>query len=396
MGSYNKIGFHSGLPIMDNKEIVLFICSTKHFSMDNSPISVDELISPICLPLYGKYDGYGGIESVTEDANFILLQKLYNGDVYELLSTIQEYSCVSASVIGKLYKEKKEDKQLKLYLSFLKKIGLNHNSGLCTTIEIMDVYQGIINIINKPMLVVDKWDKGANIGDFWLSKLGFTKDGEKNYDAIYRYKDSPYYVSGRGYTPPSIMLDDKQVWHGYGGLNQFIEAFNEIANVSLSLEDNYATYSLVDASYESLKNMNDRDNMNHIRTKEEIKKLKERFKDNPSMLDFIKNKMGRFNMFQDEALNYKVNDVIPFKSLIGLMNRNNMCVYNNVNILTDDYKDIVCNFVKFNNALRSICGYYKFSSYAHQSINLFKEEFAELNKVYQRNIEELTCINEED
>ena len=73
MGCFNRTGFYSHLPITYGDDIVMFMCadtSKIYNGKDSCPISVIGTgYVPLSLPFFGKYDDYGGIEQVVNDAN---------------------------------------------------------------------------------------------------------------------------------------------------------------------------------------------------------------------------------------------------------------------------------------------------------------------------------------
>jgi hypothetical protein len=74
MGCFNKTGFFSHLPITYGDEIVLFVCVDTlngDVKRDSTPIDVTSNgLTPALMPFFGKYNDYGSIEAVVEDANY--------------------------------------------------------------------------------------------------------------------------------------------------------------------------------------------------------------------------------------------------------------------------------------------------------------------------------------
>jgi len=73
MGCFNKTGFFSHLPITYGDEIVLFVCADTFngkVKRESTPIDVTSSgLVPVAMPFFGKYNDYGGIEDVVDDAN---------------------------------------------------------------------------------------------------------------------------------------------------------------------------------------------------------------------------------------------------------------------------------------------------------------------------------------
>jgi hypothetical protein len=66
MGSFNKIGFISSLPIMYGDETTLvFMLPNKYNDNKHSGVCYStDWYEPAFLPLFGRYDDYGRIEDV--------------------------------------------------------------------------------------------------------------------------------------------------------------------------------------------------------------------------------------------------------------------------------------------------------------------------------------------
>lgn len=89
MGCFNKVGFISHLPITEGDDIVLFICADLFgFHTDETPISPGSM-SPLFLPIKGKYDDYGGITDVTHDNNVTYIESLFGLPIERIIDVIQ-------------------------------------------------------------------------------------------------------------------------------------------------------------------------------------------------------------------------------------------------------------------------------------------------------------------
>jgi hypothetical protein len=103
MGCYNRTAFFSHLPITGGEDIVMFLCAdvSRAFSNnrnDSCPISiVGGGITPLAAPLFGKYDDYGGIENVVEDANYKFFKEKYGITLEELCDFVHDYDGMSIS-----------------------------------------------------------------------------------------------------------------------------------------------------------------------------------------------------------------------------------------------------------------------------------------------------------
>lgn len=81
MGSFNATCMLSNLPIFHHEEVVLYLIkqnTRKDFWSDdahnpNGYFDPTDLFTPVCMPIYGKYNGYGMIESITDDSKKVFL-----------------------------------------------------------------------------------------------------------------------------------------------------------------------------------------------------------------------------------------------------------------------------------------------------------------------------------
>ena len=157
MGCYNRIGFHSKLPILGGNEVMYFICATNGKQDDSTPLSVNDLMEPICLPIYGTYDEYGGITDIYKDRSVKAIEKAFNCTIEDIVKALHRFSYSKAKdftdeVFENMFKEEK--KQAQLYLDILNKLTETLPKGysayrnkddisLCFTMEHKFVYQTI-------------------------------------------------------------------------------------------------------------------------------------------------------------------------------------------------------------------------------------------------------------
>lgn len=89
MGCFNIKGFLSDLTISNNDDIVMFLC------VKNVDVTVAfayapcEEVSPIALPIYGKYNDYGGITNIKKDANVKWLEE-HVGKIDDIVEAFNE------------------------------------------------------------------------------------------------------------------------------------------------------------------------------------------------------------------------------------------------------------------------------------------------------------------
>ena len=101
MGCFNRTGFYSHLPITAGDDIVMFLCVdtlTKKTRRDECPLSIiGDSIVPIAMPFFGKYDDYGGIEDVVDDANHQYFTKRVGMPLDKFCHLLDDFSCLSIS-----------------------------------------------------------------------------------------------------------------------------------------------------------------------------------------------------------------------------------------------------------------------------------------------------------
>jgi len=99
MGCFNKTGFFSHLPITYGDDIVLFVCAnTQHERIDSTPIDVTGIgLTPIAMPFFGKYNDYGSIEDVVDDANHQYFTKKVGMTLEDFANLMHDHSGMSIS-----------------------------------------------------------------------------------------------------------------------------------------------------------------------------------------------------------------------------------------------------------------------------------------------------------
>ena len=157
MGCYNRTAFFSHLPITAGEDIVMFLCAdvSRAFSSgrsDSCPISiVGGGITPLAAPFFGKYDDYGGIEDVVEDANYKFFKEKYGITLEDLCNFVHEYDGLSISDLEEIIDKKKnpKDKNDRTY-------------GLEDDKKALEILNKLIDFeIEKPKVIPEKDSKAA-------------------------------------------------------------------------------------------------------------------------------------------------------------------------------------------------------------------------------------------
>lgn len=329
MGILNKIGFYSNMPITIGDEIVIFPCymCTRENSIDASMIGNDSLMTPICLPIYCEYDGYSRGKNYVRDFNTERIETIVGMDILSFIDMLSDGIIMDVC----------ENDNIR---SFMRDNNLD-DGILLYAIERKDVYDTMVSISNTSFYDNNCPNEGERIGDFWLSEIGFEKYDYVDYDLYYRPIGyiGDYYVTANGYTSPKIFKNGMEINTEFHNLKEFIAVWEKLSGFKLTVSDRLKSLNIMDVSFDvSSKN-------------------------------------------EDE--NY--NDIYKFPlCLEGFEYITSMPFYKDVNIFTEYYRQRFCDFAKFNKTLRKVCGYYRPSSYAYQtiadrnSIGIFKT----LNKCY--------------
>lgn len=176
MGCFNMVGFYSNLPIKANDDIVYFICASYGKLDDSNVLDPYDIIEPICLPIFGKYNEYGSIDDIVCDINVQSIERTFNMPMHEIVRIIEDSSF---NTIG--------DSENEDYKSILTKMidsqyfRVKENISLCVTMEHKSVYDTMTTLFN------DKYT--IELGEKLNEILDFIK--EKKYDYFNLFNHSP-------------------------------------------------------------------------------------------------------------------------------------------------------------------------------------------------------------
>lgn len=397
MGCFNKMGFYSHLPITAGDEIVMFICvdNTQSNKSNNNPIYIDEFYAPFCLPIYGTYDEYGFIENIVKDANTDLLEKKFGKSVEDILRLIYDYESGYPTDIAEKY--------VHMFKDVIEK---DKVPTLILTMERKDVFDAMVKLSDKPYFDANACNLWHNIGDFWLSQLGFIKKEKMEKYNNFRYVldkyEGEYYVSSNGHCPHIINSKTLAEYPCYKGFQDLIRKWKEFTGIELKFKDeNLYDKNIIDLSFDITKEVyytNFKYENNDIITNETNitdENLINIIKDYKRLTE----KIGKGNFFTEDHYVFVYdgetkfpNDIIPFNMYCCLLFRGSMHLYDDYyNIFTDEFKGICCKFAKFNYTLRDLCGKYDVSMYGNQSVSdrFYLNNFAKLNNSYSQIIEKL-------
>jgi len=112
MGCFNKTAFYSHLPITYGDDIVMFVFSNQ-YSLSRvgcTPINPNgKGYSPIATPFFGKYDDYGSIEDVVDDANHQLFTRKIGMSLTEFCEIMYDLGGITLKELKDGIEELKKD-----------------------------------------------------------------------------------------------------------------------------------------------------------------------------------------------------------------------------------------------------------------------------------------------
>ena len=155
MGSFNKVGFHSHLPICVGDDIVYFICATYGKIYDNTPIDPTSFIEPISLPIFGKYNDYGSIDEIVQNHYTETIEKSLNMDIGKLIEVIEDCSFLTLNNLSEIKQKDKLNANMQIYEKLLNGMYEKlcyftkqkcEDISLCVTMEHKSVYDTICNL----------------------------------------------------------------------------------------------------------------------------------------------------------------------------------------------------------------------------------------------------------
>jgi len=92
MGSFNKVGFLSSLPIEAGNETVLIFMSSQNSKEIGGVVYPQDLFQPTFLPIFGDYDDYGRIESVKKSSIVSYIEKFFGEDIDSIIEKVDDNS----------------------------------------------------------------------------------------------------------------------------------------------------------------------------------------------------------------------------------------------------------------------------------------------------------------
>jgi hypothetical protein len=346
MGSFNKIGSISGLPISCGDETVLIFLRKNKYN-DNFLGGVcysHDWFAPALLPIFGIYDDYGRIEDIERNSAVDYIEGIFGKDIQSIVVDIDDMA------VGRGRE------------SIEPPTGSYEDFTFC--LEHRSVYEKLAS--NKIISYTKEY-----LPEYWLDKLGFVRI-EDNSDS--RYKQTWIHKS----LPSDTFLHSDGTWGHLikGGVqvktstyhpNELEEAMQKLTNggYKSSLIEEDKSICSIDLSIVLHKERLERE------AKEDLEDMDE--------IEQIKRKISHFTRGKNRGIS-SVNDYSRNMYLTGTTTSE----YADLSqlILNIDGK-IVADFIRFNIGVSRLNAKYTPSNYGSQDQDL--ELYYDMNRLY-RNI----------
>lgn len=173
MGSFNKIGFLSSLPISAGDDTALIFLKPNKYAEKGGTTYSTDWYEPIFLPIFGRYDDYGKIENIKQTSSVKFIEDFFGLDIQKIVEDIDNLS------VGR-YKSKELEapKNNEIYKKLT--FGLDHTS-----------------VFEKMASKKRHYYTEGYVVEYWLRKLGFVQGADCNDE---RYKKTFTHVDLPGYT----------------------------------------------------------------------------------------------------------------------------------------------------------------------------------------------------
>lgn len=142
MGCYNLKGFMSNITIGYGDDVVMFLAM---YTPSAEKFYVCDEACPIALPIYGKYNDYGGLEDIVRDDNVKWLEENV-GKIEDIISAFDESQSKYHSAIGELINSDNEyhpETKVRYVYGNLLKLSphIDKNTKLCLLFEHKYLYE---------------------------------------------------------------------------------------------------------------------------------------------------------------------------------------------------------------------------------------------------------------
>lgn len=354
MGCFNKTGFFSHLPITYGDEIVMFVCAdsySRSCTRDNTPISVVGTgMTPIAPPFFGKYDDYGSIEHVVDDANHQLFTKIFG-------MTLEEFCDVMHDLGGVTIGDVKER------LAELKNGEKDPNNYHHETIEDYEKLLALFEKVFGHEPVMHKYEENEsseehrkfyiNLHNYHVKKYNGTcfmlcMEHKSVYDKMVAVGREHYFDYWIGYK------DEKQVTPEEA-FDNTAESMRKLSELSEKYMGNPFKFGLGTKTIDFIDMLSSKIENRENSTEELLEQLKNQSK----LLNFSREIM----MKMDEHFGVKacMHDTVH-------SDKADFALYNNMRGDITTFKDIACDFIYFLVSMRRACTTFEPSPYHNQTV----------------------------
>lgn len=183
MGSFNLKGFLSNVSISYGDDIVVMVGKFKD-PVAHGFYPLDKIV-PVTLPVYGKYNDYGNIESIIEDDNTKWIRKNI-GDINDFFEAADECQNCFLQTIENCIKSTNPyhpNNKVRPIYDRLIDLGFSGSDSLCLLVEHRYVYE---NWPSKNITVggqhastfIDKWLECDYLSLYSFTALAFGNDSQ--------------------------------------------------------------------------------------------------------------------------------------------------------------------------------------------------------------------------
>lgn len=356
MGCFNKTGFFSHLPITYGDEIVLFVCAdsySRSCTRDNTPISVvGTSMTPIAPPFFGKYDDYGSIEHVVDDANHQLFTKIFG-------MTLEEFCDVMHDLGGVTIGDVKER------LAELKNGEKDPNSYHHETIEDYEKLLALFEKVFGHEQVMRKYEENEsseerrkfyiNLHNYHVKKYNGTcfmlcMEHKSVYDKMVAVGREHYFDYWIGYK------DEKKVTPEEA-FDNTAESMRKLSEFSEKYIGNPFKFGLGTETIDFIDMLSSKLENHENSTEEQLEQLKNQSK----LLDLLNFSRDIMKMHEHFGIKACMHDTVH-------SDKADFALYNNMRGDITAFKDIACNFVYFLESMRRACTTFEPSPYHNQTV----------------------------
>ena len=354
MGCFNKTGFFSHLPITYGDEIVMFVCAdsySRSCTRDNTPISVvGTSMTPIAPPFFGKYDDYGSIEHVVDDANHQLFTKIFG-------MTLEEFCDVMHDLGGVTIGDVKER------LAELKNGEKDPNNYHHETIEDYEKLLALFEKVFGHEPVMHKYEENEsseerrkfyiNLHNYHVKKYNGTcfmlcMEHKSVYDKMVAVGREHYFDYWIGYK------DEKQVTPEEA-FDNTAESMRKLSEFSEKYMDNPFKFGLGTETIDFIGMLSSKIENRENSTEELLEQMKSQSK----LLSFSREIMMK--MHEHFGVKACMHGTVH-------SDKTDFALYNNMRGDITAFKDIACNFVYFLESMRRACTTFEPSPYHNQTV----------------------------